>query len=187
MIDLAVALRAVVAAFEDAETDYVLVGSVAAAVWGVTRATRDVDLVAVLSERGFDLLVARLDPAEYYLPVADARAMIGTGGSFNVLHTTSGGKVDVFVVAMTDAFERSRMQRRIRADVLGVSALVASPEDVVLAKLRWRRETRSEVQWRDCVEIVAINEIDVDYVRRWAVALDIEIDVEDLLASRDLG
>ena len=104
-----------------------------------------------------------------------------SGGSFNILHPQSGGKVDVFVVPASDPFTQSRISRRVRANVLGVDAWVATPEDVVLAKLRWRLESRSETQWRDCVEIAAINDLDLSYMRRWGPELGVEEDLSDLL------
>ena len=76
-----------------------------------------------------------------------------------------------------------RLHRRLPAEVLGVSTWVATPEDVVLAKLRWRLESRSEVQWRDCVEIAAINDLDVEHLRRWATRLGVEADLDELLRA----
>lgn len=64
-----------------------------------------------------------------------------------------------------------------------VPCWVATAEDVVLAKLRWRLESRSEVQWRDCVEIAATNDLDTTYLRRWARDLGVTGDLEDLLAT----
>ncbi len=52
---------------------------------------------------------------------------------------------------------------------------------VLLAKLRWRLESRSEIQWRDCVEIAAINDLDLSYMRRWGPELGVEEDLADLL------
>jgi hypothetical protein len=82
-----------------------------------------------------------------------------------------------------DAFSHSRLARVVRADVLGVPTWVATAEDVVLAKLRWRLESRSEVQWRDCVEIAAVHPLDEQYLRRWAGALGVEADLHELLAD----
>ena len=36
-----------------------------------------------------------------------------------------------------DAFDRSRFDRRLREQVLGTVTWVSSPEDTILAKLRW--------------------------------------------------
>jgi tRNA nucleotidyltransferase (CCA-adding enzyme) len=48
LIDLARILRTVVATLEGSEIDYVVVGSTAAAAWGVARSTRDIDIVVVV-------------------------------------------------------------------------------------------------------------------------------------------
>lgn len=183
MIDLVAAFRSVVVALEATKVQYVVVGSTAAAAWGVARATRDVDLVAVMSAGEVDELLTRLDRQELYVPDDDARHAGRAGGSFNVLHFRSGGKVDVFVAMATDEFAQSRLSRRVAADVLGVPSWVASPEDVVLAKLRWRLDSRSEVQWRDCVEIAATQHLDPEYIWLWAPRLGVSADLADLLAS----
>lgn len=163
--------------------DWIVVGSTAAAAWGVARMTRDVDIVVLLVPESGEAMLEALKVDEVYFPESDARQAIEFGGSFNVLHPQSGGKVDVFAVPPTDAFTRSRIARRVPAEVLGVDAWVATPEDVVLAKLRWRLESRSEIQWRDCVEIAAINDLDISYMRRWADELGIAEDLAELLGE----
>ena len=183
MIDLAFALRGVVAALEAIDAGYVVVGSTAAAAWGVARATRDVDVVAVVPAGEAAGLIERLAEAGLYVPVDEASRALAVGGAFNVLHPPSGGKVDVFVVGADDAFTRSRLDRRIRSEVLDVPTWIATAEDVVLAKLRWRLESRSEVQWRDCVEIAAVQPLDRTYLRVWANRLGISADLEELLAT----
>lgn len=185
MTELVAALRAVVDGLESIDARYVVVGSTAAAAWGVARTTRDVDLVAVLSEADLDRFLLTLDRRTLYVPDDDARDAARRGGSFNVLHPTSGGKVDVFVAAHDDAFTRSRLERRVRLDVFGVETWVATAEDVVLAKLRWRLRSRSEVQWRDCVEIAGSQLLDRAYLDRWAPELGIEDDLADLMAAID--
>lgn len=181
MIDLSIAFRHVVEAIESAGIEYVVVGSTAAASWGVVRATRDIDLVTVIEAGGDDLLATLLARDDLYVPAEDAREAIASGGTFNVLHPTSGGKVDIFVRSAQDAFTRSRLARRIPVDLFGVSTWVATAEDVVLAKLRWRVESRSEIQWRDCVEIAATQPLDRAYLSEWANGLGVADDLEELL------
>jgi len=61
------------------------------------------------------------------------------------------------------------------------SAYLASAEDNVLAKLEWYRlgGEVSERQWRDILGVLKAqgDRLDVDYLRRWAV----ELNVADLL------
>lgn len=161
MIDLVSAFRAVVDALESVEIDYLVVGSMAAAAWGVARTTRDVDLVALMSACDVQHLLGRLDADSFYVLADDAVRAGQDGGSFNVLHTTSGGKVDVFVARQDDEFTRSRMERKVRSEVLGVQAWIATPEDVT--------------------EIAATQELDEPYLRRWAPVLGIADDLDELL------
>ncbi len=181
MIDLSICLRRVIEVLESRSVPYIVVGSTAAAAWGVARMTRDVDVVAVIPSADVEYLVESLGRTEFYIPTEDARVAGLNGGAFNVLHPASGGKVDLFVVLADDEFTASRLQRRIRSNVLGVDTWIASPEDVVLAKLRWRQASRSEVHWRDCVEIAATQSLDVSYLRTWGTRLGIESDLEQLL------
>lgn len=181
LIDLTFAFRRVVQALEKISARYVVVGSTAASAWGVARSTRDIDVVAVITRETVDAFLRALGNNEIYVPVDEAKAATINGGSFNVLHTTTGGKVDVFVCQSSDAFESSRLDRRVKLKVLGVETWVSTPEDVVLSKLLWRAQTRSEVQWRDCVEIAASQKLDLDYLRFWATQLGISADVEDLI------
>ena len=183
MIDLAACFVVVTRALDEAGVRYVVVGPMAAARWGVARTTRDIDLVLVLNSDLADAVLTALDRDGIYLPRDEAAAALEHGGSFNVLHAASGGKVDVFVVGAGDEFERARLDRRVRADVIGVVSWVATAEDVILAKLRWRLESRSEMQWRDCVEIAAVNDLDREYLWRWAPQLGVVDDLADLLGE----
>lgn len=183
MIDLVAAFAIVTAALDRADVRYAVVGSMAAARWGVARTTRDIDLILVMDPLVIDDVLAALDREDVHVPIGAARDALAHGGSFNVLHTTSGGKIDLFVVARDDEFERSRLDRRMRADVLGLASWVATAEDIVLARLMWRLDSRSEVQWRDCVEIVAVQELDHAYLWNWAPVLGVVDDLADLLGD----
>lgn len=155
MGELRPVLSRTAAALDAANAEYAIVGSVAAMAWGVVRSTQDLDVVVLVdSVQGAQLLAAMAGDGELYVPSALAKAAISEAGSFNVLHPSSGGKVDLFC-AVPDAFDRSRLDRRVAMQMLGVDTWVSTAEDVVLAKRRWRLDSRSEAQWRDCVEIAA--------------------------------
>ncbi len=183
MIDLARILRTVVATLEGSKIDYVVVGSTAAAAWGVARSTRDIDIVVVVDADQLQIVLAALQAADLYVPVDRAQEAADSGGSVNVLDPAHGGKIDLFLTGPDDAFTTSRLARRIRAEVFDVPCWVASAEDVVIAKLRWRLTSRSEVQWRDCVEIAASNDLDLPYMQHWAKTLGVTNDLEDLLTA----
>jgi hypothetical protein len=68
VIDLARILRTVVATLERAEVGYVVVGSTAAAAWGVARTTRDIDMVVVLDAQQLDAVVETFQAAASTCP-----------------------------------------------------------------------------------------------------------------------
>jgi len=184
-MSLVTAFRHVVVALDAAAIDYVVVGSAAAAAWGVVRSTRDIDLVMVVTEDSAQALVASLVGEDFYVPVNTATEVLARGGAFNVLHPATGGKVDIFVCAASDPFEVQRLARRVRMEVFGVDSWVATPEDVVLSKLRWRLDSQSDVQWRDCVELAAVCALDREHLRTWSDRLGIASDLSALLEQVD--
>ena len=59
--------------------------------------------------------------------------------------------------------------------VLGVRLAIATPEDIVLAKLEWSSSSGSERQFTDVAAILSVNDdLDRNYLRRWAVELGVE-------------
>jgi hypothetical protein len=63
---------------------------------------------------------------------------------------------------------------------------VASPEDIVLAKLEWFRlgDETSERQWSDVVGILKVTEnADRGYLNRWAAAMGLSDLLERALAD----
>lgn len=91
MIDLVVAFRTVVEALDDGGVQHVVVGSTAAAAWGVARTTRDIDLVATMSATDVARFLAAIEHTDLYVPEDDARRAAG-GGSFNVLHRVQAAR-----------------------------------------------------------------------------------------------
>ena len=113
--------------------------------------------------------------------------------SFNVIHLETMFKVDVFVRKQRP-FDQAQFERRV-AQVVATdperTAYVASPEDVVLAKLeRFRLGGEvSDRQWRDVLGVLKVQgeRLDLVYLRRWAAALKIADLLEQALAQTGQG
>jgi len=87
----------------------------------------------------------------------------------------SGDKVDFWMLT-GEPFDRSRFSRRYAEDILGMRIMVSSPEDTILAKLRWAvLSGGSEKQFTDALRIyeVQFEKLDISYLERWARELDI--------------
>jgi hypothetical protein len=155
-------------------------GSLASSAHGVVRSTLDGDLIAVIGPLQIPRLVDALG-ADWYVDAELIRRSIEAGRGFNLIHMTTASKFDVFP-ASTD-FHESQLRRAklTRLAIEGANLCpVATPEDILLAKLSWYGEGGqcSEVQWRDIVGILTINpNLDWEYVNLWAARLR----VSDLL------
>ena len=175
-------LLVIVAALESQEIPYVVGGSFASSIHGIARATRDTDVVALIKAHQARGFANELQGEFYADEQAITRAVVETR-SFNVIHLESMFKVDVFV-AKPDDFESSELERG-QATVLRAGSptvRIASPEDTILAKLRWYRlgNEVSDQQWRDVLNVIRVKagQLNFDYLGRWAA----ELSIADLLS-----
>lgn len=158
---------------ESLRVPYLITGSMATIAYGEPRFTNDIDVVVRLTAHQIDDLCRAFPPEEFYISreaVADA---VTHRTQFNVLHPTSGLKIDV-MVADDSEFNQDRFSR---ARSLRVSAdrevAFASPEDVIIKKLVFYREGGSDKHLRDISGVLRImgEEIDRKYIERWVLRL----------------
>ncbi len=144
--------------------------------------TRDAD-ITVEPFPGLESEFASKYGPDYYLSVKAVQEAVRDRSSFNIINTSTGFKVDVFV-RKEDGFEKSAMARRASLDLPDLPGQVIffhSPEDVILFKLRWFRlgNEASEQQLSDVVGVLKIqgDKLDFNYLETWAK----ELKVDDLL------
>ena len=154
-----------------------MVGSTASSARGVPRATVDIDVVVRIGIQQAEKLVAALGPG-WYADAQQIRQAIQAGRAFNVIHMPTAWKIDLFP-AQSD-FHECEMQRAtlepVTIDGETVVCPVSTPEDILLAKLRWYKDGGqvSDRQWGDITGIVATNpNLDLEYARLWAGRLQV--------------
>ena len=96
-------------------------------------------------------------------------------GQFNAIDPETGWKVD-FIVRKSRPFSASEFERRIPQSALGLELFMATPEDLVIAKLEWAKKGESELQLRDVRALLktADPEFEWSYVERWIRELGLE-------------
>lgn len=151
---------------------FMVTGSVASSFHGEPRATRDIDIVIDPTPEALDAFVAALPGDAFYVDPDAAKAALAVRSQFNVIENASGWKVDL-VIRKERAFSVEEFARRQPAELLGTATVVASAEDLVIAKMEWAKAAESERQLRDVVAILAVNRdrLDYPYIERWVLAL----------------
>ena len=93
---------------------------------------------------------------------------------FTMIHVAAVVKIDM-MVRKDEPYRHEEFRRRRQSRIDGMTMWIVSPEDLVLSKLVWARDSRSELQFRDVRQIVAaVPELDRAYLDRWAHALGVE-------------
>lgn len=152
---------------------YMVTGSIAANVYAIPRMTRDIDIVVELSEADIDKLV-NIFRDDFYVEPEAVEAAVRKKGMFNLIHTEHVIKVD-FVVRKDSPYRRKEFSRKKKISVDDEFLYVVAPEDLILSKLDWAKESRSEVQLTDVRNLLrSVKGLDRRYLSRWAKQLGVE-------------
>lgn len=165
---------------EELDIPYAIIGGFAATIYGITRATFDIDIVVDLAEKDVQSLAEAYPLPRYYADPHQMRNAMKIGSSFNIIDSTLGEKADLFPVTM-DLRYQPAFENRIRrvVDVSGqepFSVWAARPEDVIIGKLMAWYEGRSERHPADIYEMMVFHylggdadlDFDADYVTKRA-------------------
>ena len=171
-------LHTVVSRLDSAGIPYMLSGSTALGAYATPRMTRDLDLVVPLELVDVDRFV-RLFANDFYCDADAVRRSVVSRGIVNLIHLTRVVKVDI-IVRKDTPYRRLEFERRRRARIDDRDMWIVSPEDLVLSKLTWAKESLSEVQLGDVRDLISsAADLDWTYLERWAG----ELTVTNLLAE----
>ena len=152
-----------------------LTGSVASSAHGMPRSTRDLNIVIATSRTQLQARLQQFPGDRYYADQEQTLRALGNTSQFDVIDFATGWKVD-FIIAANSEYGRTAMARRILIDLAGTPVYVSSPEDVLIAKLRWAKLSGSDRQLQDATGIVRTqsSRVDLSYIERWVRELLIE-------------
>jgi hypothetical protein len=172
------------------EIKYFIGGSVASSLYGIPRFTMDVDVIAEIEPAQIEDFAAALK-SEFYADPETMREAVARGRSFNLIHSGSSHKFDIFP-ARPDPYTQAQFRRREFNETrsLGepIECAIASAEDTVLSKLRWYRDCGegSSRQWDDLRGIIGVSgaKLDLDYLNEWAPRLNVSDLLDRLLNEK---
>ncbi|MDZ4687542.1 MAG: nucleotidyltransferase [Planctomycetaceae bacterium] len=173
MSELIRSLEEVTAAFDRLTIPYAVMGGLAVRAHGLPRPTYDVDFTIAIERPELPGLMDELEDMGYTVPEIYRSGWVDRVAEmplFKFCLMIGGNSIAVDVFLAETDFLRSALQRRLRAEIDGVTVNVVSPEDLILLKMIARRP-------RDIGDIIDVRfaqgDLDETYLREWAGRLKI--------------
>lgn len=175
-------LRDVSQRLDSAGIAFMLTGSVAMNHYAQPRMTRDIDLVVALNQAQAEVVVHLFEP-DYYVDVQAIARAIARRSMFNLIHNDSVIKVDC-IVLKNDRYRQEEFERRRQVTISDFQTWIVSREDLILSKLHWARDSKSEMQLKD-VRNLLTGDCDLDYLHSRAQQLGIEFLLKEVTTDND--
>jgi len=174
-VDQAEFIKTVVNVLEKQDVRYMIVGSLVSSQLGNARYTYDVDIVIEVNALQVLTLCSAFPMGEFYWSREAALEAVRTRRQFNIIHNTSGNKVD-FMIARQTPWSKMELSRRTRRIIVpNCLAYTASAADVILAKMAFFKDGGSDKHLRDIAGMFQVSgdEIERGYIEEWAERLEL--------------
>ncbi|MFI5459507.1 MAG: hypothetical protein ACHRXM_29120 [Isosphaerales bacterium] len=146
-------LRHAVTVLDKLGIDYMVIGSFASSMHGEPRMSHDIDLVVALTQESAEKLFHAFSEPDFYLSIQAIHEALQHRTMFNLLQPASGDKVDFWILT-DEPFDTSRFARKRAEESAGILLKTSTPEDTILAKLRWTQQCGgSEKHFTDALRV----------------------------------
>jgi len=166
-------IKEVAKRLEDAGIAYMFTGSTALNFYAIPRMTRDIDIVIELHREDAEKVFGLFEK-DFYIDMVMISDAIKRHGMFNIIHFESVFKVD-FIIRKDNPYRLEEFKRRKKIVFEGMGIYIVAPEDLILSKLFWIKETPSELQTRDVKNVLqTVKGLDFSYLDKWAEDLGVK-------------
>lgn len=175
-------LRDVSQRLESGGVAFMLTGSMAMNFYAQPRMTRDIDLVVKVTSDQTDLLVSLFE-AEYYVDRFAIAKAIAQRSLFNMIHNDTIIKFDC-IVLKDQQYRQEEFARRQRITILDFQTWIVTREDLILSKLYWATNSKSELQLRDVRNLLS-SDCDMPYLFSRAETLGVKPLLEEIVGAHE--
>ncbi|MCL5407189.1 MAG: hypothetical protein M1429_01700 [Patescibacteria group bacterium] len=153
---------------DELKISYYITGGFAVSIYGRPRFTADVDIVIKMSSlqvNNFAIKLHKIFPKGYIDKNQINNALVQKG-EFNIIDPESGLKIDFFITKNNE-FEKECFKKAIQQD-FGYKVNFTTPENLIISKLIWYRDSQSTRQLEDIVSVMDIQkDLDINYLKNW--------------------
>lgn len=146
---------------------YMLTGGLAVTVWGRARSTLDIDIVLDIKKNDVAKLASAFKNKNFYIDEEAIKMALDKNLSFNAIDFKTNTTIDCYLVGDNE-YEEKRFQRKIIKNIVGIKVNIVSPEDLILIKLLWYKDSNSTRHLEDAESILKITDVDLKYIKEWA-------------------
>ncbi len=152
---------------------YMITGGVATIFYGKPRVTHDIDLVVEVKE-GLISKIEELFREGFYVSDRAIKNAISHKSMFNIIHPETGIKIDFWILQDTK-YDRERFNRRKREKIFQKDVYITAPEDAIIKKLLWYKESDIDKHIDDALGILQIQygRLDYSYIEKWVKELGV--------------
>lgn len=172
----------VVKALDEIGAPYMIVGAFGGTIFGITRATHDIDIMVDLRETDFETLSQKFPLPRYYADPEMIKNSVEMGIMFNIIDSSEGYKADLVPLKRELEYQLA-FDRRIRETFTDENdepfeAWVAQPTDIIIGKLKAWNEGRSNKHPDDifailffCLRGYSSHDVNLDEVAKEAARI----------------
>ena len=146
---------------------YMLTGGLAVTVWGRARSTLDIDIVLDIKRNDVKKLASAFQKENFYIDEEAIEMALNKKISFNAIDFETNTTIDCYLVGNNE-YEEGRFQRKIVKNIVGIRVNIISPEDLILIKLLWYKDSGSTRHLEDAESILKITKVNLKYIQEWS-------------------
>ncbi len=169
-MDFRKGLEKIVEIFETESIGYMVVGGFALSYYNRFRFTADIDCVIQVYPHHVEQIIKYFPDWLHSLEFFKDSAL--RGRLFNITDFETGVKYD-FMPYIDSDYNYVAFERRRKVDFMDISCFIATPEDLVIAKLKWYEMSESAKQLEDIKFLLTLSELDFQYLEGWVNRLNI--------------
>jgi len=148
------------------------------------RMTRDIDLIIIIPPDKKNEIIASFKD-QYYISEIAVDEAIKFQSMFNIIHKESVMKADL-IIRKNSEYRKNEFKRRRVITTNNHSIYIVSLEDLIISKIIWSKDSKSEVQKKDILNLLKCD-YNRQYLIKWLDNLSMLDFTKEFLSARYFG